>query len=78
MTATLSMETERLIINNGHNFGRVIDSLDTKVRTSGFSTFTLEINSLSLKQCLRSFPCIEMCLSELKGLFSLWKELLNK
>lgn len=29
--ATLSMEIERLIINNGHNFGSVINILDTQV-----------------------------------------------
>lgn len=31
MTATLSMEIERLIINSGRNFGSVISILDTEV-----------------------------------------------
>lgn len=49
VTAAVSMEVERLIINNGHNFCSVINILDKDVMMSDFSTFTLEINSISLK-----------------------------
>lgn len=52
VTAAVSMEVERLIINNGHNFCRVTNTLDKEVMMSEFSTFTLEIISLKFSVCI--------------------------
>lgn len=78
VTAAVSMEVERLIINNGHNFCRVTNipgqrSNDVRIFYLYLGNYIFEI------QCLHSFPELRCAfLSELKGLFSLWKKLLSK
>lgn len=68
MTAVVSMEVERLTINNTCNFCRVTNILDKELTMSGFSTFTSKINSISLNHDVSIFfPEF----SEQKELFSL-------
>lgn len=73
------MEVERLILNNGRNFLRVTNVLDREVDVRIFHLYLGNKLYIFESQCLHSFSELRCAfLSELKELFSLWEELLNK